>query len=322
MTEQHLWLNAAGGGRIFCRVWLPDTAAGAVLQIAHGLSEHSGRYAHLAAYLAAHRFAVVAADHTGHGHSDGVPGCFTGGWWSAVEDLRRVARRCRLQWPDAPLFLLGHSMGSFLVRTLLIDHPELPLTGVLLSGSAQYPRGGTAILGASAAVEAALRGDGADSPAVHRMQQLLNLPFRDGSPYAWVSGDPSEASELSTDPLCNVPPTLGLQRDMLKGIVYNQKPEHLARMRKDLPVLFFSGDQDPVGLMGHGVLAACASFRRAGLTDVHVRLYPGARHETLHESCRDQVFRDLLAWMEAKSSGPQSGRHPLTSGDSQLEAGQ
>ena len=185
MTQEQLSLPAAGSGRIFCRAWLPDTPPRAVLQIAHGLSEHSGRYEDLAVHLTAKGYAVVASDHSGHGHSDGTPGCFNGGWWSAMEDLRRVARRCRLQWPDSPLFLLGHSMGSFLVRTLLIDHPELPLSGVLLSGSAQYPRGGTAILGASAAVEAAFRGDAADSPAVQWMQQLFNLPFPgDDSPFA------------------------------------------------------------------------------------------------------------------------------------------
>ncbi len=299
MRQAQLRLPAAGGGRIFCRVWQPEAPPRAVLQIAHGLSEHSGRYETLALWLCARGFAVAASDHSGHGRSDGVPGCLTGGWWSAAEDLRRVARRCRLQWPEAPLFLLGHSMGSFLVRTLLIDHPALPLAGVLLSGSAQYPRGGTALLEASAAVEAAVRGDGADSSAVRWMQQLFNLPFRAGGPNAWISGDPAESAKLDADPLCSVPPALGLQRDLLKGIVYNQQPAHLDRMRKDLPVLFFSGEQDPVGLMGHGVLAAAASFRRAGMTRVSLRLYPGARHETLHEACREQVFADLLRWMEA-----------------------
>ena len=83
-----------------------------------------------------------------------------------------------------------------------------------------------------------------------------------------------------------------------RSISMTEEPT-LARMRKSLPVLFFSGDQDPVGLMGHGVLAASASFQRAGMTHVDVRLYPGARHETLHEFCREQVYSDIVMWMES-----------------------
>ena len=293
-------LPSAGGKTIFWRAWTPEGAPRAVLQIAHGLGEHSGRYEELACWLTARGFAVVASDHMGHGHSDGAPGCFSGGWEVAEEDLRRVARRCLRRWPGVPLFLLGHSMGSFLVRTLLIVCPDLPLRGALLSGTAQYPRHGTAALGTVLAAEAALRGERQPSAAAALTERLFNLPFGPAaSPWAWVSRDAAQRRAMALDPLCDTRPALGLQRDMLWGIAFNERPENLARMRRTLPVLFFSGDQDPVGLMGRGVRAAAESFRRAGMERVELRLYPGARHETLHELCRRQVFADLIGWMEA-----------------------
>ena len=292
------YLPSAGGGRLFCRLWTPDAEPIAVLQIVHGLSEHSGRYELLAQYLAEHGFAVAAADQMGHGRSDGAPGCFTGGWWTAVEDVRRVLWRCRLRWPDTPLFLLGHSMGSFVVRTLLIDQPALPLTGVLLSGTAQYPRLGTAALGALMSVNAALRGAQTSGGAAALTERLFSMPFlSEHSEASWISSDARERAAVRQDPLCSVPPALGLQRDMLRGVAYNERPANLAKMRPTLPILFFSGDRDPVGMMGRGVLAAAESFRRAGMQQVTVRLYGGARHETLHEYLRSRVFADVEKWM-------------------------
>lgn len=292
------WIPSAGGGRLFCRLWIPAEPPKAVLQIAHGLSEYGGRYDAFANYLAGQGYAVAAADHMGHGHSDGARGCFAGGWWAAVEDLRRVHRHLALRWPDTPLFLLGHSMGSFLVRTLLIDHPALPLCGVMLSGTAQYPRRGAALLGAAVAVEAALRGEQQPSGAVELTERLFNAPFAPNhSRCDWISGDEQEQAALDADPLCDVPPALGLQRDMLRGIAYNERRANLVRMNRALPVLFFSGDRDPVGLMGRGVILAAASFHRAGVGRITVRLYTGARHETLHERNHVRVFADLEDWM-------------------------
>jgi len=293
-----LYLPSAGGGRLFCRLWIPDAPPVAVLQIVHGLSEHSGRYDALARYLADRGFAVAAADQMGHGRSDGAPGCFTGDWWTAVEDVRRVLWRCRLRWPETPLFLLGHSMGSFAVRTLLIDQPALPLTGVLLSGTAQYPRRGTAMLGALMSVNVALRGAQTTGGAAELTQRLFCVPFlSEHEQSAWISSDVRERAAVRQDPLCSVPPTLGLQRDLLRGVAYNERPANLAKMRRTLPILFFSGDHDPVGMMGRGVLAAAESFRRAGMKQVTVRLYAGARHETLHEQFRSRVFADTERWM-------------------------
>lgn len=299
MQTEIRWLPSAGGGQQFARLWLPGGSPRAVLLIAHGLSEHSGRYDAFARWLAGHGYAVMAADHMGHGRSDGAPGCFSGGWQAAAEDLRRQVRRLSLRWPDAPLFLLGHSMGSFLTRTLLINHPELPLAGVMLSGTAQYPRRGTALMAQAITAAASLRGEQRQSGAVMLTERLFNAPF---APHRtscdWISRDPAQLDALCADPLCDQPPSLGLQRDMLRGIAYNESPRRLRRMNRSLPVLFFSGDRDPVGLMGRGVMAAAASFQRAGMRHLTVRLYPGARHETLHETNRAHVYADLLDWME------------------------
>ena len=116
----------------------------------------------------------------------------------------------------------------------------------------------------------------------------------------WISRDEAAVDAYLADPLCSFMPTVGMFRDMMGGLQFIADPANLARMDKDTPVYFLSGDHDPVGSMGRGVRKVEELFRSAGCRDVTVKLYPGGRHEMFNELNRQEVFDDLLAWIESR----------------------
>ena len=128
-----------GEGRIHAYRWEPEGSPVAVVQILHGIAEHMLRYDEFARFLAGHGFLVVAEDHMGHGKSDGTPLYFTGGWETAAGDSYALLTATHAEFPELPYFLFGHSMGSFLARTLLALHPEAPLAGAVLCGTGWQP---------------------------------------------------------------------------------------------------------------------------------------------------------------------------------------
>ena len=300
------FISCNGKTAIRVRRCMPEGAPKAVVQIAHGIAEHVERYDDFAAFLASNGFAVVANDHLGHGRSMSDPsekGFFgeIGGWELAVGDMRKLYERTRAEFPDLPCFLFGHSMGSFLARTYLIKYPA-GLAGAVLSGTAQQP-------GAAVAVGQMLgRREIKKHGARYKSELLNSMAFgsynKDFEPRRtisdWISRDTAVVDQYLADPLCGFIPTAGLFADMMGGIAFNQKPSNLARMKKDLPVYFMSGDADPVGANGKGVLKAYQSFLRAGMTDVTLKLYHEGRHEMLNELNKDEVYADILAWLNGR----------------------
>ena len=192
-------------------------------------------------------------------------------------------------------------MGSFLVRTCLIDWPGT-VDGAILSGTGQEAAPLVAAGRALAACLCALRGTRRPSPFLQKLSMgSYNRAFRPNrTPCDWISRDPAQVDAYLADPLCGGVSTAGLFRDMLGGIAYIGRRENAARMDPDTPVLLLSGEQDPVGAMGKGVRKVERLFRRAGARDVTVRLYPGGRHEMFHDPESDTVRADLLAWVERR----------------------
>ncbi len=285
--------------------WLPEGEAAGVLQLAHGVAEYALRYEAFASFLAAHGFAVFANDHIGHGQSvaPGAAPLYFGerdGWTHVVDDMRALRTLAAQRRPGLPYFLFGHSMGSFLARTYLIRYPGT-VDGAVLMGTGQQPAALLAGGRLAANVIGRLRGFDRFSPFVNSLAfGAYNKPFAPArTNYDWLSADPENVDAYIADPLCGAQATVGLFRDMLGGIAFLEAPARLARMDKGTPVFFLSGAMDPVGNLGEGVKSACESFRRAGVRDVSLRLYPGLRHELLHEKERGQVFADILAWLEA-----------------------
>ena len=294
-------------GRHTCHgsCWQParDLPRG-VVQIVHGVAEHMGRYEWFARFLAGHGYAVCGADHLGHGRTgaeDGKFGYFgpRRGWELVTRDVRRLRLMAGDRFPGVPYFLLGHSMGSFLTRTYLCRYPGT-VDGAILSGTGQES---ALLVGAGKALAgliAHVRGPEAVSPLVNELSLgSYNKQFRPNRTGAdWISRDEKVVDAYLRDPWCTFTPTVGMFRDMLGGLQYIASPAALAQMDPDTPVYLFSGDRDPVGGNGAGVRKVYGYFEKQGTRDLTMKLYPGGRHEMLNELNREEVYADVLAWLD------------------------
>ncbi len=306
MQEVTFELASPDGVQIFVRRWLPQamTHPRAAVQIAHGLAEHSGRYARLAHALVQAGYAVYASDHRGHGQTAKEPeelGFFAeqGGFALVVADLALVTARIRKEQPDLPLVLLGHSMGSILARHYLLSHGE-DLSAVVLSGSTS----GTAdprVLEMARAERERLGPRGQSEMLVGASFVAFNRAFQPArTDFDWLSRDPDEVDAYVADPLCGFPATVQLWIDLMEGLSSVSDPEQVAQTPADLPIYIFSGDEDPVhGGDLSGLHRLLDLYRGAGLQRLSYRFYPGGRHEMLNETNRDEVTLDLLAFLES-----------------------
>lgn len=284
-------------------LWLPEGQPIAVLQIVHGVSEYIGRYEPFAVWLAAKGFAVVGNDHLGHGRTvtPDAPRLYFGGkgsWQYVVDDVYALRERMGKHFPDIPYFLLGHSMGSFLVRTYLIRYPGT-VDGAIIMGTGHITglplQSGRLLV----AIESIRRGEMESSPLVNRLAfGTYNKQFTPNrTNHDWLSANASNVDTYVADPLCGGETTLGLVREMLSGIAFITNSKQLDRMDKDTSILFISGGIDPVGDFGKGVTRAVNSFQESGVRDIALKLYPGLRHEILNEEHRDVVYQDIYDWL-------------------------
>ena len=274
-----------------------------IIVIAHGMAEHASRYARFAASAVEEGYAVLAGDHRGHG-ATAAPGGFgfvaeKDGWERVVADMGTVLDAARRAWPDVPVFLMGHSWGSFLARDLAARRGG-ELAGLILLGTGSGTGALTRPAAAICAGESRLRGP-------RRPSRLLNaLAF---GPYQrhfapnrteadWISRDAKEVDRYVADPWCGFVCTSSFFRDLVAGQGVVNTASHAAAVPAELPMLLASGDRDPVGAMGRGVQRAATLYRRAGVREVSVLLYPGGRHELLNETNRDQVTGDILTWID------------------------
>lgn len=295
------YLTSAGGGQLHCLLWQPETQPKAVVQLIHGIAEHIGRYDAFARFLASHGYVVAGDDHMGHGGSaaEGEQGFFRGGWLTAVEDEKRVHDALQARFPGLPHYMLGHSMGSFLLRTYLYTYPDA-VDRAVISGTGWEEPVKVKLGKLVCAAEEARVGEKKTSGLVTKLMfGSYNRAFAPvSSPNAWICSDDAVVAAYDADPKCGFDATVGLARDLLTGVAMNERPENLAKMNKQLPVLFISGMRDPVGNMGKGVLRCIDAFKRAGLRDVTIKLYPEGRHEMLNETNREEVWNDVLCWLD------------------------
>ena len=296
------WMDSQGGGKLHCCRWTPDGEVRAVLQIIHGIAEYAPRYEHFANYLNVRGILVVAEDHMGHGQSicpQSPQGYFNGGWMAAVNDSCQLMRRTMEEYPRVPYILFGHSMGSFMARTILAKYPDSGITGAVICGTGWLP--GAVVSAGKMMSSAFCRRIGEQTPS-----DKLNTVVFGGynkkvehprTPYDWLSRDNSVVDAYVADPLCGFVPSCGLLRDMMEGILYIQNGENIHRMKKNMPVFFIAGGDDPVGSYGTGVLRAAEEFKKAGMEKVDVRIYPLCRHEILNEINKEEVYEDVTEWV-------------------------
>lgn len=298
--------SADGRTAIHAAEWAPETAPRAVVVLSHGVSEHILRYEPFAEFLTGHGFAVAGHDHIGHGLSvaEGAPRLYfgpRGSWDDVVRDLYARRELAGKRFPGLPVFLLGHSMGSFLARTYLIRCPGT-VAGAILMGTGQMAPAVLAAARVMAAEEARRVGADRASPLVNKLAfEAYNRRFAPNrTPFDWLAANEESVDRYMADPLCGGDTTTGLFREMLSGIAFDCRRENLKKMNLNTPVLFISGEDDPVGDMGKGVRRAYESFRRAGVRDAEIKLYPGLRHEILNEAERQTVYQDILDWLERR----------------------
>ena len=282
--------------------WMPAGAAKAAVVIAHGMAEHAARYARFSAALNAAGYAVYAPDLRGHGLSAGEDAELgrlgPDGWNGMVRDLDRLAEIVRGELPGVALFAFGHSMGSILMQRF-IQLRGSELAGAILSGTtASAPNLALAI--PVAQVAALGPGGRQPSPLLKKMFADFNQPFAPSrTGFEWLSRDEAEVQTYVDDPRCGFAFTNRSLADTLKGWRDVWLAENERRIPSALPILMFSGERDPVGRNTAGVRELAERYRSLGLRDVQVTFYPDARHETLNEANRDEVQRDVVAWLEA-----------------------
>lgn len=298
--------STTGKNTIYVRKCLPDGEPKGVVQIAHGIAEHIGRYEGFMEFLASNGFVAVGNDHLGHGKSVTEPddkGIFSeeNGWTYAVDDMNKLHDIMSEEYPGLPYIFFGHSMGSFLTRTYLIRYPDIPDLAILCGTGHQTKAAVTAGL---TLAETAVKtygprkiGDKLNAVAFGSYNKGYDDVRTD---FDWISSDPEAVDKYMADPDCGFVPTVSMFRDMMGGIKFITDPENLQKMNKETPVLFIAGWADPVGENGKGVQRAYKAFINAGMKFVHIKLYPGDRHELLNEVNKDEVMNDVLAWITEK----------------------
>ncbi len=301
------WFQSRTGLRLHGCRWEPGGAVRGVVQIVHGIAEYAQRYENFAKFLNDQGYLVVAEDHMGHGQSISQQcpqGYFQGGWQMAVDNTYQVLKETMAEFSGKPYILLGHSMGSFMARTILAKYPESGITAAVICGTGWQNAPAMAGGRIAAALVCKTQGERKPSKLLQDMafgtyNRRVEHPRTESD---WVNRSSREVDAYIADPLCGFIPTAGLMRELVRGVGYIQGRENLARMKKDLPVLFIAGGDDPVGNYGAGVEKTAQAFRKVGMERVDVRIYPLCRHELLNEINKADVYRDVAKWISGATN--------------------
>lgn len=308
-----------GKTRIHGVIWKPDCMTGehprnprCVLQIVHGMEEYVERYDEFARYMNEHDICVIGEDHLGHGQSVKEKkdlGYFCPGDAATVvvRDAHRLKKIVQEQLPDVPFLILGHSMGSFIVRNYICRYGT-GISGAIIAGTGSKSR---IVLGAgkvTTRVMALFKGWHYKSALVQKMafngygRRLKNSQSTNG----WLCANAETVKRYDADPLCGFGFTLNGFHTLFTLISRCQSPLYLKRIPKRLPLLFVAGEEDPVGNYGKGVRRAYESYRLRGMANLEMKLYKNDRHEILNEADRKNVSGDIYRWIEGVLSAKTS----------------
>ena len=284
-----------------------------VLQIVHGMAEHGARYRRLAEALCTKGIAVAYYDQIGHGPDTpkdqlGYLGDYNG-WQRMIYDVNTVHTILCQRWPSAKQVILGHSMGSFLLREYLIQFGLEQLDAAVVCSTGNMPPLAYR-MGLWLAHLSCLMGN-AKRPAklIHKMVfGSSNRAFRPSrTAMDWLSRDEAEVDKYVADPYCGFPFTASGYREFFGGLLQMLDSKRLHALPKDLPVLLIGGDRDPIGDMGKSLPRLQKEYQKQGMKRVDMKLYKGARHELFNETNRDEVTADLLKWLD-QLGGKEAGK--------------
>lgn len=287
-------------------IWEPDDEVLGVIQVVHGITEHIMRYEEFAKYYTSNGIAVVGIDLLGHGLStnNGNKIMYFGGvgsWNYVLEDVNRCLIHAKEMYPNVPCTMLGFSLGSFLVRTHLIDYPGMVDASILV-GTGQTSNMALSLAQGIVKKEAKKYGDNVATDKIRALTfETYNKKFKPNrTAYDWLCADNEALDEYINDPLRGENATVGLFREMLYGMKYTGNKDNIRKMSKMKPLLFLSGDKDSVGEFGKGVEKAYKDYKSCGIADATIKLYEGLRHDILHESIRFDIYEDIYNWMKSR----------------------
>lgn len=305
MKDEFYFPSKDGNTEIHTVVWKPEGEVKAVVQLVHGMVEYIERYDEFARYLCERGIYVVGNDHLGHGRSvqnKSEYGYFhrKNGNACLIADMHTLRLRISKKYPDVPYFMLGHSMGSILMRQYMMMYGN-GLAGVLLLGVvAEQPKLVLSFGRLLCKTIGMVKGDHYRSKLVDYMVTgTFNKKFKPALTRAdWVTSDAEKLDQYVNDPLCSFVFTVNAYYHMLGGLMQISKKESAFMIPKSLPILLAAGSDDPCGNCGKGVRQIFERYKKAGIEDVTLRLYSGDRHELLNETDRDQVYADLYEWID------------------------
>lgn len=307
--EKMSFLSEDGKTTIHAVKWIPENGGyKAVLQITHGMVEYIERYRQFADYMTKQGFLVVGHDHLGHGASvtsESEWGFFREGNPSdtLVADMHRLRTTVQKENPGVPYFMLGHSMGSYMLRKYLSIHND-GVAGAVIMGTGSVPDGMTKLGLFVCKLIAAFGG------WHYRSKMLQSLSY--SKPYkkfdlygehienSWLSKNTENVRAYYADPRCTFLFTVNGYQGLMEAVLYDNQPENVRKTPPELPLFFVSGKDDPVGDLGEGVMRVYNMYRDAGVKDITYRLYENDRHEILNETDREQVYADIAAWLSAR----------------------
>lgn len=284
--------------------WMPEEGIEirGYVEICHGISEHMGRYSELGEYLSDYGYAVIGHDFPGHGKtSPDSPGMVKGDAMEKLQDsILRVNRMINEERKDLPLCIFGHSMGSFLALRFMETYPDAADILILSGSSGRL----------NPVMEKAglfLAGKSDKNKKKRGISKMLfffyNMGYREGSKFSWLSRDRKEVRKYENDPLCGFSVSDSFMGSLVRGLSVWLRPEEIKKIRKDLPILLISGSDDAVGERGKGVVRLAQGLKKAGISDVYLRIYEGARHEILFEEKREDTMNDIATFIENMSHG-------------------
>lgn len=316
--------SSNGKDRLHVIVWEPEGEIRAVLQISHGMIELIDRYDEFARFLAGKGFVVAGNDHLGHGLTAATTDEL--GYMNAydasraiVADLHRVTRCVKRAYGDIPFFLMGHSMGSFMARRYMSEYgydakypsrytPGSSVDGVIIMGTGSMPEPVLAAGKLVATLEKKQHGERYRSRLIEALafgsylkgipkETIVDGEVRRRTGKDWVSRDTERVDRYADDPLCQFSFTVKGYETLFSTLHFIQQAENIARIPKDVPVLFASGDADPVGHYGRDVEKLQELYRRYVTHNVSCFMYEDCRHEILNELCREDVMEDIAGWL-------------------------
>lgn len=296
------YINGCDGKKIFLNCWENVPNPKGIIHIFHGMAEHSGRYGEIARYLNSNGFIVYASDHRGHGKTVGdteeIGYVGEDGFNRIIEDQQIINEMIKNKYVDIPIFVFGHSFGSFVAQEYLIRYGR-EINGVILSGSALMKgidiRAGSMI----ARIQRMIYGEQKKSNLIDKLSfGNYNKRINDtSSKFGWLSSDIDKVREYEEDPLCGTVFTTGFFFYLFNGVSSLYRKDRLESIPKNIPILILSGKNDPVGKYGKSVQKLYNLYRSLGVEDLNIKLYESGRHEMINEVNKDQVFEDILLWL-------------------------